>query len=150
MVVMLRGFSAIATALALGLGVTVAAAEDTDVPFPVQQFGEVRIYRVPYFVGVQTDTLPLFEHPVPTKKRGGWKMAYLDNGYKLSNPLFLDLLRPVRSQDRIRQSVEGASAHPRIGNRVCARAPRSGHRDGRRRRPENRQAVRARVPEAAA
>lgn len=76
------------TPLVLALGSTVLPQREQ--PFQVHEFGDARIYRVPFYTGVQTDTVPLFPHPTPLKRQAGWQMAYLDNGYKLSNPLFLE------------------------------------------------------------
>ena len=90
MPIMPRRVSMVLTPFLLVLGSTVAAVNTAESPFLVEEFGDAKIYRVPFYSGVQTDTIPLFPHPKPLKKQAGWTMAYLDNGYKLSNPLFLE------------------------------------------------------------
>jgi len=68
--------------------ISVTAHSQEDVT--VRDYDKMKIYHVPYGKKISTTQIELFPHYMSLRAQEGWRYAYIDLGYKLTNPIIVE------------------------------------------------------------
>lgn len=55
-----------------------------------EQYNGVRIYRLQFMNALHSKEMKLYAHHLPLRRKSGWEYAYVDFGYKLTNPVIVE------------------------------------------------------------
>lgn len=68
----------------------ISPAKGQEIKIDAEEYEKMMIYRVPYGEKISTTNIKLYPHYMPLRAKKGWKYAFIDLGYKLTNPVIVE------------------------------------------------------------